>query len=146
MFEKISDEPKRKNKIEKLKQKISKEINEKLRENMNETTENMSIDDLVFIVKQSFALVELKEYIDNHPFMDYESKNHNKDVVVYVVQEKDLDIWLQDDYSFVQNYLLEARKLNYDVFQMLNDHYFGYEFTNIFDSILYDKNNQSIRG
>ena len=32
MFEKISDEPKRKNKIEKLKQKISKEINEKLEE------------------------------------------------------------------------------------------------------------------
>lgn len=71
--------------------------------------------------------------------MSYEAKDYNKDIVVYVILDKNLNIWLQEDYSFTISFLTRAESVNYDVFQLLNDRYFGYNFTNICESILYDE-------
>ena len=70
--------------------------------------------------------------------MGYEAKYNDKDIVIYMVSDRNLDIWLQKDYSFVENYLLKAEEAGYNIFSILNDKYFGYNFTNIFDSILYE--------
>ena len=137
MYEKISDEIVRREKIRKLKEKIMSEIEKEISNCKKELQSNIQDKD--------FALLELKQYLKNdYCFMRYEAKYNDKDIVIYMVSDKDLDIWLQKDYSFVENYLLKAEEAGYNIFPILNDKYFGYNFTNIFDSILYDKKQRKI--
>ena len=71
--------------------------------------------------------------------MSYEAKYLDKDIVVYTVSEKTLNVWIQKDYNFIYNYLDKAEENEYNVFPLLNDKFFGYEFLNSFDYILYDE-------
>lgn len=93
-----------------------------------------------FCIKQSFVLLKLKEYIeDKYSFMDYQYRDAGRDIVIYTISDKDLNIWLQEDYSFITRFLVEAENVDYDVSRLLDDRYFGYNFTNVCESILYDK-------
>ena len=140
MYEKISDEIVRREKIRKLKEKIMSEIKKEISNCKKELQSNIQDKDFDYCIRDCFALLELKRYIENdYCFMRYEAKYNDKNIVIYMVSDKDLDIWLQKDYSFVENYLLKAEEAGYNIFSILNDKYFGYNFTNIFDSILYDR-------
>lgn len=140
MYEKISDEIIRIEKVKKLKQKILSEIDDLLSKYRNGLSENLNDRGFEFCVRQSFALLELKKYVENeYSFMSYEAKDYNNDIVVYTISDKDLNIWSQEDYSFVTRFLVESEIVDYDVSQLLNDKYFGYNFTNVCESILYDK-------
>lgn len=139
MYEKISDESIRIEKVKKLNRKILSEIDDLLRKYRNGLSKNLNDIGFEFCVRRSFALLELKKYVENeYSFMSYEVKDYNNDIVVYTISDKDLNIWLQEDYSFVIRFLVEAENVDYDVFQILNDKYFGHNFTNICESILYD--------
>lgn len=139
MYEKISDEIIRIEKVKRLKQKILSEINVSL--NRYKNSKNPNDKGCELCIKQSFALLKLKEYIeDKYSFMDYQYRDANRDIVIYMISDKDLNIWSQEDYSFVTRFLVEAEGVDYDVSQLLNDKYFGYSFTNISESILYDNN------
>ena len=145
MYEKISDEIVRREKIRKLKEKIISEIEKEISNCKKELQSNIQDKDFDYCIKECFVLLEIKQYIENdYCFMRYEAKYNDKDIVIYMVSDKDLNIWLQEDYSFVGNYLLKAEEVGYDVFPILNDKYFGYDFTNIFDSILYDERQRKI--
>lgn len=145
MYEKISDEIVRQEKIRKLKEKIMSEIEKEISNCKKELQSNIQDKDFDYCIRDSFALLELKRYIENdYCFMEYEAKYNDKDIVIYMVSDKDLDIWLQKDYSFVRNYLLKVEEAGYNIFPILNDKYFGYDFTNIFDSILYDERQRKI--
>lgn len=139
MREKISDMPIREDKVKRLKTKILTEIEKELEIIKVEMNEYLSNDDVFdYLVKRSFALLYLKQYIEEeYTFMSYEYQD--KDIIIYMVSDKYLEIWLQEDYSFVFNFLFEAEENGFNIFPLLTDHYFGYHFTNIFDSILYDK-------
>lgn len=140
MYEKISDEIIRIEKVKRLKRKILSEINVRLNEYRNMTSKIPNDKGYEICIKQSFALLKLKEYIeDKYSFMDYQCKDSSRDIVIYTISDKDLNIWLQEDYSFTINFLIKAESVDYDIFQLLNDKYFGYSFTNIRESILYDK-------
>lgn len=146
MYEKISDEPIRKQKVKKLKNKILKEIDCHIkiykREMMN--IENEYYDNYV---KEYFALLQLKEYLGNeYCFMQYEIKDYNEDKVVYMVSDKLLNIWSQKYYYFANHFLSNVEKNKYHIFGLLNDRYFGYEFTNLFDIVLYDKKQEELVG
>lgn len=71
--------------------------------------------------------------------MSYEAKYLDKDIVVYVVSERTLNVWMRKDYNFIYNYLDKAEENEYNVFPLLNDKFFGYAFTNNIDYILYDE-------
>lgn len=140
MYEKISDEIIRIEKVKKLKRKILSEINVRLNKYRNMTSKIPNDKGYEICIKQSFALLKLKEYIeDKYSFMDYQCRDSSRDIVIYTISDKDLNIWLQEDYSFTINFLIKAESVDYDIFQLLNDEYFGYSFTNISESILYDK-------
>ncbi len=140
MYEKISDEIIRIEKVKKLKRKILSEINVRLNKYRNMTSKIPNDKGYEICIKQSFALLKLKEYIeDKYSFMDYQCRDSSRDIVIYTISDKNLNIWLQEDYSFTINFLTKAENVDYDIFQLLNDEYFGYSFTNISESILYDK-------
>lgn len=140
MYEKISDEIIRLEKVKKLKQKILSEINVSLNRYRNMIFNNPNDKSCEFFIKQSFVLLKLKEYIEyKYSFMDYQYRNVDRDIIIYTISDKDLNIWSQEDYSFVTRFLVESERIDYDVSQLLNDKYFGYSFTDISESILYDK-------
>lgn len=140
MYEKISDEIIRIKKVKKLKQKILSEIDDLLSKYRNGLSENLSDRGFEFFIRRSFALLELKKYVETeYSFMSYEVKDYKNDIVVYIVSDKDLNVWLQEDYSFAISFLIQAEDVDYDVFQLLNDKYLGYNFTNMCEYILYDK-------
>lgn len=140
MNEKISDKPIREDKIKRLKERVLTEITDELNFIKEEMREYLSNDKAFnFLIKRSFALLNLKEYInDEYVFQSFEAMYPNEDVIIYKVSDRDLSIWLQDDYSLVRNFLYQAEECEYDVFPLLNDHYFGYHFTNIFDAVCYE--------
>lgn len=146
MYEKISNELARYDKVLKLKKKILKEIETELRRIKTEMSVNSSDDDFNYCVKQSFSLLGLKQYLEaGDCFMRYAARYEDSEVIVYLVSVKDLNIWLQEDYSFVTNFLLAAKEHKYNVFPLLNDRYFGGSFTNVIDIVLYDEKQKNVK-
>ena len=144
MREKISEIPIREEKIKKLKTKILVEI-EKYSKRTHEgikqyliNNENV-LEDWNFIIAEEFFLLRLKEFIEQPGlFQSFEARYGDKDIIIYQVSDEDLNIWLQENYDFTLNFLCKTvYKGFYDVYEILNDSFFGYNFTNIIDKIQY---------
>ena len=146
MNEKISDKPIREDKIKRLKEKILKEIEEELERGKRDLTYDLTngIEDeyeFKYVIHTMHYLYKLREFVNwEHSFNMIYAEYYNFDIVIYAVSIREIDIWLQDDYNFVTQFLFNA---NYDdnviVEHMLNDEYLGINFTNIFDAIAYDE-------
>ena len=136
-MEKLSERPIREEKVKRLKSKILAEIEEEqayLKFVMSEYK-----DQFDEFLAQYYQLMQLKNYImTEHSFFDYEASSEKEDYIIYKINEKTLDIWLQDHYHFITAFLSRVYDNPWALFDMLNDRYFGYHFTNIFDEIAYD--------
>lgn len=148
MYEKISDIENRQILVNKLKNKINKEINIK-RKNHNELYKYNDDKDYVInqIIKEEFAMIKLQEYLDyEYSFMDYTAKYYDKDIIIYYIDIDLINIWLQDTFNFVNNYLDKAAEHNYNnILSILNDKYLGNGFTSVFDTALYKEKNKNIK-
>ena len=148
MYEKISDIENRQILVNKLKNKINKEINIK-RKNHNELYKYNDDKDYVInqIIKEEFAMIKLQEYLDyEYSFMDYTAKYYDKDIIIYYIDIDLINIWLQDTFKFVNNYLDKAAEHNYNnILSILNDKYLGNGFTSVFDTALYKEKNKNIK-
>lgn len=101
MYERISDIGNRQILVNKLKNKINKEIKIQ-RKNHNELYKYNDDKDYVVnqIIKEEFAMIKLKEYLDyEYSFMDYSIKYYDKDVVIYYIDIDLINIWLQDTFN-----------------------------------------------
>ena len=148
MYEKISEEELRLEKVRKVKNKILSELYERLYAYKRRVQQNTEIsdEDFDYCIRKIFALLELKKYLLNdNCFMGYEAKYGNEDIVIYMVSEKDLNVWAQKNYNFIFNFLHRVEENEYNVSQLLNDRFFGYDFTDAFDHILYDENYEDER-
>lgn len=148
MYERISDIENRQILVNKLKNKINKEIKIH-RKNHNELYKYNDDKDYVVnqIIKEEFAMIKLKEYLDyEYSFMDYSIKYYDKDIVIYYIDIYLINIWLQDTFNFVNNYLDKAVENNYNnILSILNDKYLGNEFTSFCDTVLYKEKNKDIK-
>lgn len=148
MYERISDIENRQILVNKLKNKINKEIKIH-RKNHNELYKYNDDKDYVVnqIIKEEFAMIKLKEYLDyEYSFMDYSIKYYDKDIVIYYIDIYLINIWLQDTFNFVNNYLDKAVENNYNnILSILNDKYLGNEFTSVCDTVLYKEKNKDIK-
>lgn len=139
MYDKISNEKERIDKVKRVKEKIVSEIKNEMIVYKDQMHHAITDEDFEYFVRNSFALLELKKFLENEDsFMRYEIKLPAKDIVIYMVSDKNLSIWLEDDYSFIHNFLDKVEKNEYNVFPLLNDRFFETYFTNICDSVLYD--------
>ena len=139
MYEKISEKDKRIEKVKKVKDKILTEIEDQLKKYKNVISEQgIPNDSYEFCIKESFALLVLRDFLNKpYCFMMYAREYKEKDIILYMVSDEDLSIWLQDNYSFVTNYLIKAEEADYCVFPFMSDDYFGHCFTNPFDIVIY---------
>lgn len=144
MYEKISEIPIREEKINRLKDKIFAEIDKctkRIKEDIKQYLINNEddLEDWDFIITEEFSLLRLKEFLESeYSFNSIEARYEKDDIIIYQISDEDLNIWLQEDYNFTLNFLSKIEHEGfYDVYQILNDRFFGYEFTNIFDKIQY---------
>ena len=138
MNEKLSEKSIRMDKVAKLKSKILKEIAEEQED--IKLLINDCENDLDMLIEEYYQLLQLKKYVeDDNSFCRYEAIHGDIDVIIYSVSSEEIDIWLQEDYNFVVCFMSKVREMPEAIFGMLNDDYFGYQFTNIFDKIAYDK-------
>lgn len=69
-----------------------------------------------FMITEEFALLRLKEFVENKgAFQSFEARYEDKDIIIYQVSDKTLNIWLQDDYDFTLSFCV---KLNTKVIAM----------------------------
>lgn len=138
MSEKLSGRPIREEKVSKLKIKILAEI-----EKEHNYLKCLMFDDDDYFdehLEQYYQLTQLKYYIQaEDTFFCYEMMSDVHDCIVYQISDQDLNIWLQDDYSFVHSFLTEMFDNPWNLFKRLNDKYFGYHFTNFFEKIAYEE-------
>ena len=144
MYDKISDEKIRREKVSKLKEKILFEMGIKL-SYIKKSIIKHTDDSFDFYIKTGYALLKLKEYIENdNSFMSYVAKYSDENIIIYTIPDKNLDVWMQKDYFFVQRFLFKVEESDYIIDSMLTDKYFGSDFTNICDLILYENKKQEI--
>ena len=149
-MEKFSEKEIRTEKIEKLKKKINKEILEylnKFNQEMKIYLNSEIIDEELwtYLITTEHALIELKRYV-NLPssFNIIEKIDIENDIIIYTIKDSLLNLWLDDSYNFVSRFL---NKFEFDeqinmVYQMLNERYFSYDFTSVFDIVLYKEKNK----
>lgn len=147
-MEKLSEKEIRDKKIVQLKEKIKKEIEEKILDNkqyMKAYLEENDFDTWNLLITETFALLKLKEYVElNTSFNMIETCISEKNIIIYTISIDLINLWLQDEYNFVNQFLfnMEYDEIK-DVFTMLNEKYFAYNFTNIYDIILYKQKNET---
>lgn len=112
----------------KLKKKILKEIDSLLEMYKAEASQTEIFE---FAVKNSFALIKLRDYTCNPASFN---QMWNKS---YIISDLHIDMWLQEDYSFAFNFLYNVEEHNYDIIPLLNDNFFELYFTDIVDEALY---------
>lgn len=145
-MEKISEKHLREEKVRKVKEKILKEIAEEVGRCKNGIGYALDYDDEEYFDEMIFrihSLFRLKKYIEReYTFMKETALNYDSDLVIYTVSIDYINIWLQDDYNFVSEFIVNAEKEERNrvlIECMLNDEYFGIDFTSIFDKIAYDE-------
>lgn len=134
MIEKIL-ETQREEKVAKVKKKILNEIDSLLKRYKAETAQtDFSMEDFEFVVKNSFILIKLRDYICNPASFN---QMWNKG---YIISDLHIDIWLQEDYTFAFKFLCNAEEHDYNIKSLLNDNFFELYFTNIVEEALYEQN------
>ena len=125
---------KRDEKIIKLKNKILNEIDALLKKYKTTAVQaESSMETFEFVVKDSFVLLKLKDYVSNPAsFNQMRDKN-------YIISNLHIDMWLQEDYIFAFDFLSNAEDHDYNVIPLLNDNFFEFYFTDIVDEVLYEQ-------
>lgn len=144
MYEKISEQGKRAEKVAKVKAKIFKEIEQCLKKNIQDfqyclKQKETDKEYLDYLVQESFALIQLREYIEKEErFFIHRDRYPALDTIVYYVSDKTLNIWLQEDYNFALRFLVEFENLEIpDVFIMLDENFLEFNIATIMDRALY---------
>lgn len=149
MVEKISEMGVREEKVEKLKEKIRKEIVAYRKQYREELNPNMDNDypefeeDYKMSVLEMVATYALEEFIDEtFSFMCWEMQDEKNDIITYTIPIDMIEFMSQDDFNFLQQlfFNFDGNSRNYYmVGEFMNDRYFAYDFVSIIDKILFDE-------
>lgn len=144
MYEKISEIPIREEKVKRLKEKILKEIEIEIERCKNGLiyllTEKMDDETFEYITETLHQLYKLRDYVNwERSFMCDIKKYYDQDIIIYNVSIKLINLWLEDDFDFVNTFLFNIEYDCLTVEHILNDKYFGIDFTGTITECLYDK-------
>ena len=91
--------------------------------------------DYKHLIDTQFILSALKKYIlEENSFQEISKYNDINERTIYRIPIRMIDIWLQEDFCFTDNFVLTILKDENNILNIghfLNDDYFAYEFTPI---------------
>lgn len=108
MFEEIANKPIRMAKINRFKGRVLIELRERLANisDMMRVIDKDEQSNFAAWVFENFVLTSLASYLFESYSMTKEvNKNESVGLVVYAIPTETIDVWLQDDYDFVERYL-----------------------------------------
>lgn len=131
----LSNIESRMEKIEKLIIKIIKELNDMLKDCRESISLPFSHEysEMYFEkdVECVYALYRLKNYLNHNPFMQFDFAGET-----YIVSDESIDIWLLDDFTFVQKFLCIVYKDGFNP-NMVRDKWFEHDFMPIIERLMY---------
>lgn len=149
-MEKYSEEYIRIEKINKIKERILKDIEKEentLKKYINAAIyhKNNNIqskeEEWFSMIIEEYALLCLKEYIlKPDTFLEFYKMSEEEDYIIYVIPDKYLNIWLQENYPFVSNFIgviTEEKDSHKSLHHILNDTYFSNQFMSAVEIIYY---------
>lgn len=147
MYEKISETAIRQSKINALKTKIRKEVEERtyrvqasMRMLLEQETRNA--EEWGYCVNLAFFLTQLTEFISwEGAFQNKEVEYPNEDIVVYTISIDEIDIWLQENFNFVSHLLSVIEHDNgfANIAGYLDDRFLSRGLLNIVERTLYEQ-------
>ena len=112
-MEKLSDQEIRIELINRLKEKVFKEIDIILRNDLRliklyslsdlEDVESDPYNEFCYLSKEMSICLFMREWITKHSFMGIIRVSEENDCVIYKISNHHLELWLQDDYNFMWN-------------------------------------------
>ena len=91
--------------------------------------------DYKHLIDIQFILTSLKQYIlEENSFQEISKYDNIDGHTIYRIPIRMIDIWLQEDFYFTDNFILSILKDENNILNIshfLNDDYFAYEFTPI---------------
>lgn len=144
---KISDIEKRRKLVDKLKIKIKNEVTEKIRNNAKELL--LFSDEIDLLAKDNDSNIDFMDFCNeitiskylldfvnkDNMFMNWYGKYPELDKIVYVISDKHIEMWLQDDFNFLEEVIY---KFGLNIFY-ITEKDFEFNFTGVIEDILYDK-------
>lgn len=146
MSERISESTIRQSKINALKTKIRKEVEERtycMQASMRMLLEQetMNAEEWSYCVNLAFFLTQLTEFINwEGAFQNKEAKYPNEDIIIYTISIDEIDIWLQENFSFVSHLLSVIEHDNgfANIAGYLEDRFLSRGLLNIVERTLYE--------
>lgn len=142
-IEKLSDQEVRIKLINKFKEKIFKEIEKNMKNDLQliksytySDIENMESDqynEFKYLSKKISICLFMREWIMKNSFMSTIKVSEEDDCVIYKISSRHLELWLQDDYDFMWNLI---DRFGYDTLH-LTDEMLENKFTSIIDEALF---------
>lgn len=147
MLEKISESAIRQSKISALKTKIRKEVEERtccMQASMRMLLEQETMNDEKwgYCINLAFFLTQLTEFINwEGAFQNKEAEYPNEDIVIYTIPIDEIDIWLQENFSFVSHLLSVVEHDNgfANIAGYLDDRFLSRGLLNIVERTLYEQ-------
>lgn len=147
MHEKISESAIRQSKINALKTKIRKEVEERtyrVQASMRVLLEQKtrSAEEWGYCVNLAFFLTQLTEFISwEGAFQNKEAEYPNEDIVIYTISIDEIDIWLQENFNFVSHLLSVIEHDNgfANIAGYLDDRFLSRGLLNIVERTLYEQ-------
>lgn len=146
MSEKISESAVRQSKINALKTKIRKEVEEhtccvQASMKMLLEQETINAEEWSYCTALAFFLTQLTEFISwEGAFQNKEVEYPNKDIVVYTIPLDEIDIWLQENFNFVSHLLSVIKQNNgfANIARYLDDRFLSRGLLSILERTLYE--------
>lgn len=141
MFEEIANKPIRMAKINRFKGRVLIELMERLA-NISDMMRVMDKDEqsnFASWVFENFVLTSLALYLFESYSMTKEvSKNESVGLVIYAIPTETIDVWLQDDYDFVERYLQLCYKNKPKFIPVLTDEIMAHYLVTPIELALYE--------
>lgn len=144
-MEKVSDQEKRIELIKAFKEKVNRELDSILKNEML-YAKSFCFDDIKDFYSDNYKEFKcisnkiticlfLREWIEDYSFLEYMRKNEKDDYIVYKISSRHLRLWLQKDYYFVESLIY---KFGLETL-MINDRMLEYYLTSVIEEAIFTK-------
>ena len=151
-MEKVSDQEKRIELIKAFKEKVNRELDRILKNEMS-YAESFCFDDIKDRYSDNYEEIKcisnkiticlfLREWIEEYSFLKSLYRNEKDDHIIYAISSRHLRLWLQKDYYFVESLIYKFVLATL----IINDSMLEYDLTSVIEEAIFTKKEEEEGG
>lgn len=142
MPEKFSDRPIRQEKVNRLKERLTAEINELLRKDIEALRRDSLLENDPFVrsfIDEAHSLYVLRDYLrDDFALMRTHAICEHQNTIVYRVSDTTIE-WMLQEESLLNSILFRIMQYGGCVETVLSEEFFEYDVFGVMDRVVWDK-------